>query len=359
MNGTHDPIRDAVAQRAAEWLIRQRAGELSTPEKLELMRWLRDSPRNVQEYLQQVSTLQLLPRALQGLPIGEPSNEESRRPETVALLNPPRIHASTSDRRRGIALRNLFGVAAAIAVMAVLLWAGLFVLHERSAIHVAHGDQRTLRLEDGSLVLLNSQASASVRYTPTERYIVLDGQALFNVAKDPSRPFRVVAGQTEIVAVGTQFEVYRQPHATTVTVVEGKVDVVTRGGGSDGEAHAPASRPVQAIRIGAGEQVKIGPGVERPKTVRADLQVATAWVRREIVSHRRPLGEVADEFNRYLATPIVIESPQLRQTLITGTFSAYEPKTFLGFLREIKGVVVEEKPEAVLVTTSAPARNEM
>ncbi len=120
-----------------------------------------------------------------------------------------------------------------------------------------HGDQRTIRLDDGSIIHLNSQSRVHVRYSSGERLIELEqGQALFDVVRDATRPFRVRAGSADILAVGTQFDVYRRSGGDlTVTVVEGKVAVTDRG----------MKQPQPA---GASE--KIRPSIRQPDGRRAD-----------------------------------------------------------------------------------------
>src|SRR5690606_26847429 len=90
------------------------------------------------------------------------------------------------------------------------------------------GEQRTVTLADGSVIELNARSRIKVRYADRERAIdLLQGQALFRVAKDPTKPFIVASGGTYVRAVGTQFDVYKKSVGTVVTVVEGRVAVTT------------------------------------------------------------------------------------------------------------------------------------
>src|SRR5262249_53251968 len=88
------------------------------------------------------------------------------------------------------------------------------------------GEQRTIALKDGSRVELNARSKIKVLYSKERRSIeLIEGQALFSVAKDPTRPFVVSSGNARVRAVGTQFDLYRKPVGTVVTVVEGRVAV--------------------------------------------------------------------------------------------------------------------------------------
>ena len=107
-----------------------------------------------------------------------------------------------------------------------------------------------------------------------------------------------------MLAVGTQFDVYRSPGAVKVTVVEGTVVVFT------------AAAPQAARRVEAGYQVEVGERVGTPRAV--DTRAALAWLERRIAFENRPLGEVAEEFNRYGRIAIEIEDQELRALPISG-----------------------------------------
>ena len=89
--------------------------------------------------------------------------------------------------------------------------------------------------------------------------------------------------------------------------------------------------------------------IHPPSVVAADLTSATAWTRREIIFKGRPLGEVADEFNRYLSVPVHIDDAALRNTRVSGIFSAYDEEAFIAFLREFDGVSVRVDESAIHV----------
>src|SRR5262249_19085135 len=111
-----------------------------------------------------------------------------------------------------------FGVA-----VAVLTWLTLY--HDPSY-GTERGEHRSVTLAGGSSVELNAVSKIRVRFSTHERAVdLLAGQALFRVAKDATRPFVVVTGDTHVRAVGTQFDVNRKGSRTIVTVLEGRVSV--------------------------------------------------------------------------------------------------------------------------------------
>jgi len=193
-----------------------------------------------------------------------------------------------------------------------------------------HGEQKTWRLADNSVLRLNTDTAVTVRYRPAERLIEIDrGQAFFEVVHEPTRRFRVVAGATNIVAVGTQFDVYRDRVSTVVTVVEGQVTV------------ASDSTLRRELHVNAGGQVRVIAGRLPDHATPVDTQRSTAWLRRQIAFDQEPLAAVAAEFNRYGAVPIEIETPSLNTLVISGVFAADDTETFLAFLRTLDDVTVE------------------
>jgi ferric-dicitrate binding protein FerR (iron transport regulator) len=164
---------------------------------------------------------------------------------------------------------------ALLAAVAFLFWSGV-----RSAAFYATGigEQRTIALSDGSFVELNARSRLYVRLTDRRQRDVtlLEGQALFRVAKDAQRPFVVRAGDAQVRAVGTEFDVYKKQSETVVTVVEGRVetyDESSRAGGG-------------AIMLSAGEQLTVLPHTVT-KPTRADPSVATAWLQSGSSSRKR------------------------------------------------------------------------
>ncbi len=99
---------------------------------------------------------------------------------------------------------------------------------------------------------------------------------------------------------------------------------------------------MQTIELVAGSALKIYPqdGLVEQKSV--DLRQATAWLKRQIVFDRQPLGEVAQEFNRYSRVKIEIEDSDLSAMRVSGVFNAYDTESFVGFLDRLDGVFVEK-----------------
>jgi transmembrane sensor len=192
------------------------------------------------------------------------------------------------------------------------------------------GGVASVPLQDGSTITLNTRTQVRVELGPRERRIELDqGEAFFQVAKDPRRPFVVRAGDKRIVAVGTQFSVRRNGDDVRVVVTEGTVRLESDG------------RPMQPRSFGADTRLTAG-SVARARD--KDLLVQSEPLRRaeEILSwrqgyltfHDTPLGEALAEFNRYNLHQIDAADAATAAIQISGMFRPTNYQAFVRLLEE-------------------------
>ena len=147
-----------------------------------------------------------------------------------------------------------------------------------------------------------------------------------------------------VFVVGTQFDVYRKPDVTTVTVVEGSIAVL-----AGQPPPGVTGLPLDALRVNAGYQVRVDARGVLAQPTPVDVQQAVAWLQRQIAFEQRPLGEVAEEFNRYGSIPIEIDDAALRALPISGVFNAYDIDSFVAFLQTLDGVRVERTTARIRV----------
>jgi transmembrane sensor len=336
----------AIVAEASAWFIEFRAGDVTGDARLHFIEWLRRSPEHIQAYLEVSGVWAELPTAdpngkinitaLIARARGEADVIELRASAATSPLStsepraqPPRLWRAPR--------RALLATAAVmlLALVMVRFWAGAFADSYATGI----GEQRTIQLADGSTVELNARSKLRVHLTEHQRDVtLLDGQALFRVAKDKHRPFVVHAGDTQVRAVGTEFDVYKKPISTVVTVVEGRVEAFDP---SDGNAATP-------VVLSAGEQLTVAPHTA-PKPMPTDPAVATAWVQKRLMFEETPLGEVAEEFNRYNRRPLTIDDRDLRRVKISGVYSSTDPASLINFLRSQNAIQIIETENQVRV----------
>jgi transmembrane sensor len=191
------------------------------------------------------------------------------------------------------------------------------------------GEVRLVPLDDGSAVTLNTASKVAVRYSKSSRDIhLVEGEALFDVAKNPSRPFVVRAGDMKVRAIGTSFMVReRGGRPLEVLVREGVVEV-TRGAKT---SSAPSSGPsVATLQLVDNERLAAKDnGVMSAQPLEpSDVDRKLAWREGMLSFSGTTLLEAAAEFARYSDPQIVIDDQASGQETIAGLFSANNPAGF-------------------------------
>jgi transmembrane sensor len=352
MNAKEDPVRDLIAQEAADWSVANREG-LDAVQRATFAAWLRTSPVHVEEYLSVALIARDLHDACDDPDLSLDDLLMQARAADEPAISPIRPRAIAALRRWLWLPRPWLSAAGALAALAVLSLAFLFWKNSAPPqallqpdkgyyIKTRHGEQLTRQLPDHSVLHLNTDTEVRVAYDAKVRLLVVwAGQVEVEVAHDPARRFDVAAGRVEITAVGTKFDVYAQRDATVVTVLEGRVAVADRSKGSYLGKPRTDEPPPPPVEVAAGEQIRVTEGSWPPKLSAVDTQHATAWLRRQIVVEHEPLELVAAEFNRYTQTPIEIETPALRSLEVSGVFAVDDTESFVAFLRSLDGVQVE------------------
>jgi transmembrane sensor len=334
----------AIVAEASSWFIEFRAGDVTGEARTTFIDWLRRSPEHIQAYLEVSRVWAELPTSDAAGRFDVPALiEEARRSADVVTLAPadaplPPLFAASVPPNWWQGRRRAMLATAALVLVAAFSLRFFGFAPEPDSYSTGIGEQRTILLADGSTVELNSLSKVEVSLGEHQRDInLLEGQALFQVAKDKARPFVVHAGDAQVRAVGTQFDVYRKQNGTVVTVVEGRVET------SDGSA-----APGGTILLSAGEQLTVVPhSAARP--MRTDTAIATAWVQKHLVFDETPLADVAEQFNRYSRRPLVIDDRTLQQVKISGVYSSTDPASLINFLRSQPGMLVIEGDKGVRV----------
>jgi transmembrane sensor len=294
-----------IYDQAALWAAKADAGPLDAATETELDVWLAQDPRHFGAFAQAQAHLTPLK------PASEPALYKER----------PSNQSQSPSRRR-----VLWGGTIAAGTAGILV-AGRTALRyfgeERYSTRI--GETRTIPLNDGSLISLNTQSEILVRYSKTRRDIdLLQGEALFDVAKNKDRPFVVRAGDTAVRAVGTAFTVRNLPSQPVQVLVQEGIVEVTR-------PNTPVAPPVRAIANTKTITPTDAPIIAKPVEV-AEVQRALAWRTGQIAFHGETLGTAATEFARYSDIKIRIDDPIIANEHITGLFLSGDP---IGFAKAV------------------------
>ncbi len=325
---------DTIANQAADWFMSlktdpHRQGEFAA--------WLRASPRHVEEFLLVTAAW----RTLDGVTLDKVLERGADLPPSADIVALPVEQSHPSRHLRARPRRWWMASAAAAMVCAgagILTWAystgWLGGEHYTTSI----GEIRSFELQDRSVVHLNTHSEMAVRYSAQAREVELrEGEALFKVARDLSRPFRVRTDQVTIQALGTEFNVYRQAQGTVVSVIEGRVRVSRRDNG-------------ETVEIGAGERIDVLPSRLSTPVEMSDPAQVISWRNRRLLFKNDALAKVTAEFNRYnRALRLRVEGDTAGRTQLTGIFDAGDPESLLLFLSDVPELAIERRDgEAVI-----------
>jgi len=232
--------------------------------------------------------------------------------------------------------------AAAIFIAAVSVT--LFTVQRYVGTHfdTTVGEVRRIPLSDGSSVTLDTNSKMALAYTSQARIVrLLVGEAFFEVAHDPSKPFIVEAGAVRVRAVGTAFIVRCELESKVqVTVTRGVVDVWRQG-----KIVEPA------VRVAANGRVVATPAAVEPIVGVSEAEVARsiAWQDGIIDLQGRTLSQAAAEFNRYNEQTLIIEDPVLAKQPVVGRFHTNDPLGFAHAAAEVLDARVHVRNEQIVL----------
>ncbi len=308
-----------VRDEAATWFVRMQEAPLSAGQQAEFDAWRHQHPLHQEEFdlLQGLwSATDLLPRA-----------------RLQALCESPPARA----KRRPL-LR--YALAAGVVAVAVALGLGLFSGLNHPAPYSATfvtvlGERRQVALPDGSIIDLDSRSRVRVNYQPDRRTVELEqGEAMFSVEHDSSRPFIVQAGVGKVTVTGTRFDVRRDPTQTRVVVEAGTVKVQGRDAG-DAE--------FVSVTAGLGTQVDAQGRVAAAQAVNAEE--LTAWRSGKLVFNNASLAEVVAQVSRYRDKPLSVATPAVGNLRLTSVFKTNDTDALLKALPSILPVAVRSRAD--------------
>jgi transmembrane sensor len=259
-----------------------------------------------------------------------------------------------SRRRRPIVHLAQVILAAAASVAVTFWWARPFPTSDLPP-PVASVDMpaplEEQILDDGSKVLLNRGASILVQYSADERRVhLVAGEAHFDVARDPARPFIVAAEGVDVRAVGTAFNVCVAGESVDVVVTEGTVRVDSRAF----PEHSASEISVATLTLLAGQStslrrtpVAMSPSIHTLSS--ADLEARLAWQPRWLDYGDAPLAEIVAEFNRRNAVNLIVANPAVAAMRLTATFRSDNVQGFIRLLESSLGITVERRKNGDLV----------
>ena len=294
MTDTHDTPPGSSHEQAIFWVTRLHSGDCTDQELDDFEAWLAQSEvhriahHEVESFWGGLG--QLEPHAAPQLAAARAYLREARQSRS----------ASAGKRLAGAVVLSLV----LITGFGPLWWSWLTTDIYRTA----KGESTSIQLSDGSRIDLNTDTELSVQYTWTRRSVKLErGEALFAVVHNAEKPFEVIAAGGRIKDIGTRFNVYRQEGRVSVTVLEGGVSVA-------------AGQSPSAQNLTPGQQISYDSTGHTSTISRADIDVATAWQKGQMVFKSQPLSVVLEQLGRYHNASLQVRGSRLQALKVSGVF---------------------------------------
>ncbi|WKJ91452.1 FecR family protein [Methylomonas montana] len=288
---------ERLLEQACGWLSKMHSGDFSMAEQQRLLAWRAADPAHDEAWQKAQALWQGLER-LRGrtIPGAEPLLQERYRNSQSHAVAKPRY------RRRFLPL-----AVACSAVLAVTLAVLCPPQVWRADYLTGKGEQRSVTLADGSRVILNTSTALRIHFDDSVRRVeLLAGEAFFEVAKNPQRPFVVSADGSEVRAIGTAFDVRLQSGQARVELVEGIVEI------------QDAQRQHRE-RLTAGQSVAIGSDSIALQSVNRPESMAL-WRDGYLQFDGLPLHEAVAQINQYRPGRVVLLNKALADKRISGLF---------------------------------------
>lgn len=238
----------------------------------------------------------------------------------------------------------------AITLSATAVLAGIVVVYfwRDNSVVTGVGQQQVRLLPDGTRVVLNTETRIEVSYNERARRVrLIRGEAWFDVSKHPTWPFLVSVDGQEIRALGTSFIVrHDDSQDLSITLVEGRISVTPIARNDKTPSQDPQIlAPGQRLVISRSH----APAVDRPELTRI-----TAWEHGRVDFEETPLGDAANEMNRYSTTHITVADAEVAHRRIGGIFRAGDTDEFVRIVTAAFGLRADRHGSNIVLSQSLP-----
>jgi len=347
MSAASSPPDDSARRTAAaSWTIRRDRG-LSASESIDYELWLAADPRHAAAMQRTSAAWSLLDRI----------SESAAAPVLAAATH------RRSFWRRSLVFAPL-ATAAALALVAIRFTRSSALPSPDLAATTANAPSagpRQLTLSDGTVVQLNTGGEVLEHFTTSERRVLLTrGEAHFAVTKNPARPFVVQAGNVDVRAVGTAFNVHLKAATVDVLVTEGVVQLKRPSPAVP--ANATAAPNAVLPRLTANERAvvslaptsptspaSLAPAIVVTTATPDDIARTLAWQAPLLRLGGQTLAELVLEFQRRSGQRVILADPALASLRVGGRFRADDLAGFTHLLATTLDLEVDHGADGTLV----------
>lgn len=261
------------------------------------------------------------------------------------------LDASTIARQRPSRLRYSLAAAAIVLTAGLVAWLSAPLRPAQEPYRAEHataiGEVRTVSLPDGTAAQLNTGTRIAFTMDRNARLARLDeGEAWFDIARDPERPFVVYASRLAVRAVGTAFSVRVQGNRVDLTVTEGRVEIASMHAALAESAELELRRfdddTESRVALDAGQHVVYDGRIEQVSRWAApQIERSLSWRDGMLIFDNDSLAHVVAEIGRYTPQKIVISDSDLRDLRFGGYFRVGDIASILATFEEDFDIRVE------------------
>lgn len=342
-NGTSDTRQ--VTERAAAFATKAFSGKASEQDSLALDLWLTKDEQHKEEYQGVLDAWGLV----EGL--ASRVDELEEKPKTRIW---PKVWAMAA----------LVLISATVG-LSYFAFTGSETVPVKYLSYVTYtGEQKTVELNDGSTMTLNTNTRVLVDFNEQKRRLILDrGEVFLEVAKEVERPFVVDAGARSVTVLGTVFNVHRSGFDLNVGVVDGVVAVHRGDSPVNTGTEMVDTNPVggntpksssTAYRISAGIKVLFSGTLGAETSTVQAKEIANSdqfpyWSQGMVLFDNQTLSDVVKDLNRYTHKKILIEDAGVMDLRISGMFQLDRVESTVYKLEKLLPITVVAYPDRMVI----------
>lgn len=215
--------------------------------------------------------------------------------------------------------------------------------HVVNTLYTPAGQRAQLVLQDGTVVWLNAKSKLTypAQFSGNKRRVTVEGEAFFNVSKDPFKPFIVSTKEIDIKVLGTQFNVYSYPEADYVqtSLIEGSVRVFFK------------NKECKSVTLKPNQQVTVANGKMKVEPIR--LREHFLWRDGIYAFENEPLIDILKKLELYYDVRILVKDPSLFNDTYTGKFRQRDSlDDVFRVLQQIRKFRIEKDKDRNIITLS-------
>lgn len=317
-------------------ITKKLSGEISVDDDLRLQKWLDESDENQQVFDSYKATWEELDR-VKGKSSREVNFEWDRLESAIDFEE-----AEVQGKQRSF-FTNIYRYAAAIVAIVIAAFSIYYFINSQGSNQlVAQIQIEEVELSDGSRVTVNSNSKLTYpkKFEKGKREVELSGEAFFEVAKDPNRPFIIKAGDIRVEVLGTSFNVkaYENQEQVEVTVSTGKVAVFALDNPED-----------RVVLVKGQKAIFYKSSTKIESTLNDNINFAS-WKTKEIIFEDTPMPDVIRIINEIYKSDLKLVGEQLKECPVTTTFDNQSLESILKVLESTLDLSINEKGNSIEIS---------